>query len=221
MYFVLVQQVTGIPIQKGLVGSGVVAATILGLLIPCIAAILPIRDALSHNLHDALDTRHSKTKAVQFTVQRSDSSGGEFSTTALVLGAALFFLGLMIYYLVPLSLLSMNLGLFFDIFFGILIGMLFGLTLLALNLESMMERLLVSLILFWERQEIRVLIVKNLIAHRARNRKTTIMYALSLGFILFITTAYDNQIASASFRTLQSRGSYVMVQVCPCQLANS
>jgi hypothetical protein len=56
--------------------------------------------------------------------------------------------------------------------------------------------------------------LKNLVAHRPRNRKTTIMYALSLAFILFITTAYQNQTASSAFRTLQVRGGYVVIQVC-------
>jgi hypothetical protein len=81
---------------------------------------------------------------VQFTIERSDASGGEFSQTALALGSALFVLGFLVYYLIPLSLLSLNLGLFFDIFFGIILGMLFGFILLALNLEHMLERLLVA-----------------------------------------------------------------------------
>jgi hypothetical protein len=140
----LAQSVTGIPVDRLLVPSGIVAATVLGLLIPCVASILPIRAALSSNLQDALDTRHSKVKAVQFTIERSDASGGEFSQTALALGSALFVLGFLVYYLIPLSLLSLNLGLFFDIFFGIILGMLFGFILLALNLEHMLERLLVA-----------------------------------------------------------------------------
>jgi hypothetical protein len=72
--------------------------------------------------------------------------------------------GFLIYYLLPLSLLSFNLTLFFDIFFALLLGvskyspschplhrssgsrgsqMLFGLILLSLNFEHMVERFVV------------------------------------------------------------------------------
>ena len=35
---------------------------------------------------------------------------------------------------------------------------------------------------------------KNMAAHRPRNRKTTVLYAMSLAFIVFISTAYNSQI---------------------------
>lgn len=69
--------------------------------------------------------------------------------------------------------------------------MLFGLILLSLNLEQPLEKCIVWLLLWWERRSIPTLVLKNLIAHRVRNRKTTIMYALALGFIIFITVAFN------------------------------
>lgn len=51
--------------------------------------------------------------------------------------------GFAIYYLIPLSLLSLNLSLFFNIFFLILLGMLFGLVVLALNMEILLEKAVV------------------------------------------------------------------------------
>ena len=44
------------------------------------------------------------------------------NTAWLVVGLGLAVFGFMIYYLLPLSLLSFNLALFFNIFFGILLG---------------------------------------------------------------------------------------------------
>jgi hypothetical protein len=35
------------------------------------------------------------------------------------------------------------------------------------------------------------------VAHRVRNRKTTLMYALALGFVIFINTAYNVEITTA------------------------
>jgi len=195
------------------------------------------------------------------------------STAWVVTGTALVVFGFLIYYLLPLALLTFNLALFFNIFFGILLGvrvssvcvlvcvcvcgcvcvvcavgtvasnlflraislsdgvfvpittvllqLLFGLILLSLNLEHMVEKLVAFVFLWWEHRSVRGMTLKNLVcshscllelmddmadsicdspvhnvvctykqvAHRMRNRKTTIMYALSLGFIIFITVS--------------------------------
>lgn len=55
-----------VPLSSLLTGDAITTATVLGLLIPLLAAVLPIRSALSKNLQDALDTRHSKTAGVEF-----------------------------------------------------------------------------------------------------------------------------------------------------------
>jgi hypothetical protein len=107
----------------------------------------------------------------------------------------------------------MNLSLLGSIFFYLLLGMMLGMGLLAsniqripvrfhdhtriilllelfvhisLDLQDLFEKGLTFACLFWEKEAIRSLVGKNLIAHRRRNGKTAIMYALSLGkcFIL-------------------------------------
>jgi hypothetical protein len=52
----------------------------------------------------------------------------------LLFGTISFLYGLGIYYLLPLSLLSLKLQLILEVFFFILLGLLLGLTLLAINL---------------------------------------------------------------------------------------
>jgi len=196
-----------VPMTSTLTPTSIIVATVLGLLIPIVAAILPIRDALSKNLHDTLDTRHSKTLGVSFNIERSDD--GTISPTALVVGVGLVVFGFLIYYLLPLSLLSLNLSLFFNIFFGILVGLLFGLIMLSLNFEHLVERLVVFLFFFWELRSIPQVVLKNLVSHRMRNRKTTIMYALSLGFVIFITVAYTTEIESAKATSIKSEGAQI------------
>jgi ABC-type antimicrobial peptide transport system permease subunit len=198
------------PIDKSLAPTAVVVSTILGLLIPVISSLLPIRNALQQNLQDSLDTRHSKTMAVQISIERSEDTS--ISPAWVVLGAGMFSFGFLIYYLVPLSLLSFNLALFFNIFFGLLLGMLFGLILLSLNVQHLLESALVGLLLWWERRPIRTMVGKNLSAHRIRNRKTTMMFALALGFIIFITVSFQTELITAKFRILQSKGSYMKVE---------
>jgi hypothetical protein len=54
-------------------------------------------------------------------------------------------------------------------------------------------------------------VVKNLVTHRVRNRKTAIMFAVSLGFILFITMAFQLELYTAKARMYKSYGSDMIV----------
>ena len=75
---------------------------------------------------------------VKYTIERAENAGVSWSVVAI--GTTLSVFGFAIYYLIPLSLLSFNLTLFFNIFFAILVGLLFGLVVLALNAELLMEK---------------------------------------------------------------------------------
>eukprot|EP01006_Ploeotia_vitrea_P062852 TRINITY_DN84526_c0_g1_i1.p1 TRINITY_DN84526_c0_g1~~TRINITY_DN84526_c0_g1_i1.p1 ORF type:complete len:1091 (+),score=42.23 TRINITY_DN84526_c0_g1_i1:9-3281(+) len=188
-----------------LAGNAIFLATLLGTVIPLLSSLLPILKALGQNLQDSLDTRHSKTKAVEFTIERN--SDGRPPLAPIIIGAFLALFGFLIYYLFPLALLTFNILLLFYMFFGLLLGMLFGLVLLSLNLEPLVERLLTFILFFWENGAIRVLIIKNLVAHRPRNRKTSIMYSLSLGFIIWISVSFNLQVISLRYRTTREYGT--------------
>eukprot|EP01126_Amoeba_proteus_P055936 TRINITY_DN6974_c0_g1_i18.p1 TRINITY_DN6974_c0_g1~~TRINITY_DN6974_c0_g1_i18.p1 ORF type:complete len:621 (-),score=103.89 TRINITY_DN6974_c0_g1_i18:126-1988(-) len=190
--------------------DGILLGCFLGLVAPVVASILPIRSALGKNLQSSLDTRQSKTKAVEVKLTRDDPTQN-ISWNSVYVGIVLSLFGGSIYYGLPLGLLSMNLGLLLNIFFGILISMLLGLVFLSLNLQRGLEIILIQVFFFWENKAIRSVLNKNLIAHRTRNQKTTIMYALSLGFIIFISIAATVQIDTIQYAKLQSRGVYMAV----------
>ncbi len=182
--------------------SAVLLATALGLLVPLIASILPIKRALTGNLHDSLDSRRSQTKAVVISIERTKGQG--ISVRALMIGLVLTAFGFGIYYFLPLALVNTNITLLFNIFLILLVGMMLGLVLLALNLESVLERALVwlfSWLLWFENKSMPLLVIKNLVAHRLRNRKTSLMYAFALGFIIFLTVAIRIELASLEFRS--------------------
>lgn len=108
-------------------------------------------------MHDSLDTNHSKTTAVQITLDRAEDTS--FSGSVFIIGCALASFGFGVYYVFPLSLLAMNFALLLsiltiydiiiiiiiysyywifnfdlrDMFFFLLIGMIFGLVVLSLN----------------------------------------------------------------------------------------
>ncbi len=77
------------------------------------------------------------------------------------------------------------------IFFIILFGMLFGLSLLALNLERTLEIVLTNILIIYESHSMKMMVLKNLTAHKLRNRMTSIIYSLALGFIIFLIVCYN------------------------------
>jgi hypothetical protein len=184
----LLEEGSAINFIKQLSPTAATVATLLGLLTPAVAAVAPVRAAVRKNLHDTLDSARSKTTAVKFSIERASDSYVDGGLMFFGVGVTLF--GFLIYYLLPLALVSFNLTLFFNLFFALLIGMLCGLVFLALNAEHFLELVVMSLFFYWERRAITSVVLKNHVAHKLRNRKTTIMFALSLSFILFIAVAY-------------------------------
>ena len=99
--------------------------------------------------------------------------------------------GVMVYFVMPLAILSFDISLLLMIFFLILVGMLLGITLISLNLQSVIELAIVNSLLLFESKSMKILIVKNLSAHRQSNRLTSIIYSLTLGCIIFVIVTAD------------------------------
>ncbi len=53
--------------------------------------------------------------------------------------------------------------------------------------------------------------LKNLTAHRLRNQKTSLMYALSLSFTIMIISAYTMQLRASVLQELKNRGTYLRI----------
>jgi len=92
-------------------------------------------------------------------------------------------------------------------FFGVLIAMLLGLVVLGLNVETILNKIVTFVFFFWENRALRGMIIKNLTAHRIRNRKTTIIYSITLGFIIFLSVSFNIQVMSYQFDTIQGYGT--------------
>eukprot|EP01129_Flabellula_baltica_P004751 TRINITY_DN1678_c0_g1_i1.p1 TRINITY_DN1678_c0_g1~~TRINITY_DN1678_c0_g1_i1.p1 ORF type:complete len:1048 (-),score=207.61 TRINITY_DN1678_c0_g1_i1:23-3166(-) len=204
---------SGIELSNGLSVEGIIWGILLGLAVPIFASIFPIASALKKNLQDSLDTKRSKTSAVKVTLERSEP-GKTVSIPLVIVGTLLTGFGAAVYVVFPLALLSFNLGLLLNIFFFLIIGMMLGLTLLSLNIEPILERIILHTLLAWENAAIKKIISKNLVSHRLRNRKTTIMYSVSLGFIIFISVAYNLEISTFSYLVEQEHGTHLRVEAC-------
>eukprot|EP00919_Chromeraceae_sp_WS-2016_P038079 GHVR01090948.1.p1 GENE.GHVR01090948.1~~GHVR01090948.1.p1 ORF type:complete len:516 (-),score=82.14 GHVR01090948.1:126-1601(-) len=118
-------------------------------------------------------------------------------------------LGIGVYIIVPYAFVNYNLELLVWVFIFVLFGMMLGLVLLALNIEQIIEHMVVIIFLFWETRVVRTLVLSNLISHRERNRKTSIMYTLSLGVIIFIFYFYSIEQNANASGSMRENGSVI------------
>ena len=77
------------------------------------------------------------------------------------------------------------------IFFALLFAILLGLILLAVNLQPVLEKILLYVFLFWEKKSMRTVLKKNLVSHKEKNMLTAVIYALSLGSVIFLLTSLN------------------------------
>ena len=172
------------------------------------------QNALNKNVHDAINVQRSKAKAVVITVERS--SAHQYSVRLLLVGLLLTVAGIVIYYGLPSALLANDVALLFNIFLVLLAGMMIGLVLLALNLQPLLESFLVWLLFklfFFESRALPAIVWKNLQAHRSRNRKTAITYAVALGFIIFLSVGVRLELRSSTYSEMQSYGTPLRVRI--------
>lgn len=114
----------------------------------------------------------------------------------VIFGLLTVSVGVIVYIVLPQALLAENVSLILEIFFLILIGMILGLALLSANLRGFLEIIMTYLLLFWERKSMRALVKKNLKSHKHTNKLTSIIYALTLGCIIFLCVALNLVIRS-------------------------
>ncbi|RNF22587.1 permease, family protein [Trypanosoma conorhini] len=207
----LVHNMIGVELPHFISGQAVGWATLAGLLLPLVGAILPVITILSQKLPDALNATRGRNVGVVYKIIR------EGDTRALRymlfgIGLAFFVFGFLLYYFFPAVLMRMRLDWLFVIFFGVLLGMLAGLVLLAVNFERVLQTSAAYLFFFWENDAVFQAFQRCLVAHRKRNRKTTLMYAFSLGFILFITIAFQVQLRSFQHGVRRSMGADVVIE---------
>ena len=162
-------------------------AVAIGLFIPMLSAIVPIQRALSKSLSESLDTARTTLSGTVVVIKGKGAKMIPF----LVFGLLCVIVGITVYIVLPQALLAENATLILQIFFLILIGMILGLAVLTSNLRGFIEILITYLLLFWEKKSMRSLIKKNLVAHKHTNKLTSIIYALTLGCVIFLCVALN------------------------------
>ena len=110
------------------------------------------------------------------------------SVTQTIAGLILVSMGFMTYYLAPLTFFYDETVWFLFIFDVILISIVIGLTLISIILFEFVEKGLLALLMSTcakRDSRLKTLIHKNLDSHRTRNSKTSILFTLSLSFVIF------------------------------------
>lgn len=121
------------------------------------------------------------------TVEEANSFASK--SPLLVFGLIAVVSGVFLFYFFPKSIVNLNLRLMFNIFFMLLIGMIIGWAMIALNLQRALELVIVYTLILWEKKSMKLLITKNLSAHRESNQLTSLIYSLTLGCIIFVVVS--------------------------------
>ena len=139
-------------------------------------------------MRDALDIYHNTAFDSIVKVQKLENLG--VSITETIVAVLLVVLGFVVYYLVPLSFLFNNIPMFLRILTLILLGMVIGEVLLTQALDFFLEKFFVWCIIWGPDRKLVHIVIKNLAGHRTRNKKTSTMFTLCLGFVIFAATMF-------------------------------
>ncbi|KAJ5070664.1 hypothetical protein M0811_10734 [Anaeramoeba ignava] len=171
------------PVSYTYTTEPIVLSIMIGLLMPLVANILPIRKVLAKRLRDSLDIYHESFSDVIVTMVKLAKL--RISVGQTLVSLLLVVTGVVFYYGIPLTFIYLNFSGFFAIFISILIGLLFGLSLVGQVFQPFLEKLFVYLIVWGKDLHLRLLVKKNLASHRKRNKKTAVIFTTVLAFIIF------------------------------------
>jgi len=165
--------------------SGILWAIGIGLFIPLLSSYFPIKHVLSQKI--TTNSLNAKTNGVHIEFNKNS---GNLAPELVPFGIIIIAFGLCIHYFLPLALLSMDFTLLTWVLLIVLMGMIIGLVLLFSNFMHLLEKILVYVMLFYEKYVVKSIVMKSLISHKIRNRRVGLIQTLSLSFILFILVSY-------------------------------
>mmetsp|Transcript_32034 Transcript_32034/g.75305 ORF Transcript_32034/g.75305 Transcript_32034/m.75305 type:complete len:590 (+) Transcript_32034:1826-3595(+) len=162
---------------------------------PIIGNIVPIRRALSRSLSESLDVYHQSQAEVVVTLVHLEKLGVSPAQTATAVSMAV--VGGSIYYLIPLAFMIRNFDLLLSTLNAILMASLVGMVILGAVFQPALERAVVWVMLsLGPDKRLHSIVIKNLVAHRPRMRKTALMFSTSMAFAVFAGAMFALQAES-------------------------
>lgn len=101
----------------------------MGLIVPLVSNILPLRETMSISLRDALDVYRKKIDLLKVEMSRLENIG--ISITQIIMGICFTIFGFITYYFIPLSIILKDYATFFFLILFILFVMIMGMILLS------------------------------------------------------------------------------------------
>jgi len=187
-------------------GGAFIWAICVGFIVPLLAALIPMFNVLDKSLSESIDMEHSKSQGVHITIEYATN---KTNWSLVVFGLIIIAFGLLVYYMLPLSILLMDYQLMLWIFIIVLLAMFIGLIMIAMNIHHLIELFIIYIILFLETAYMKMVIAKNLIAHRIRNQRTGTTFSVVIGFLMFVIVAYTLELENARLTMLRSHGGYL------------
>ena len=157
----------------------------VGLSIPLISSYFPIKKSLEDNLRETLAIFNKKIGDIVVSIIKLENLG--VSPTTLIAAITLIVIGLLTYYLAPMSFLLLNSQLFLFIMIAILITMLLGLIILTQLIVPYLQKFILKIIMLisCKDRNLHLIVLKNLEGHKRRDQQVSIMFMVALGFVIF------------------------------------
>lgn len=121
-------------------------------------------------------------------------------------------IGSLLYFIFPIAFLNEDLDLQGILLLWLLAGIIAGLSLFLNNFQTLCEVVLQKVLLFWEKTHIKRLLLKNSLIHSSKNRKTALIYSISLAILNFVYISYYLELSSLSKKNYFEMGGELVLQ---------
>ncbi|MBI4612642.1 MAG: ABC transporter permease [Planctomycetes bacterium] len=145
------------------------------------SSLVPAFAAVARPIVDALDPLRGGQPP------RAARAEGEVNRPLLLAGSALSAVSVVVFFVLPTAFLSGNPSLIGAVVLGLLFSTLLGFTLVAVGILPFVESAVMAAA-GWAFGRSRDLARRNLARHRRRNLTTSVMFTLSVSFVLFIAS---------------------------------
>lgn len=140
---------------------------------------------MSQNLKDSLAIFNKKIPDISISIVKLEKLG--LSPSSIIASLIMIIMGFGTYYMAPLAFLTQNYGFFLFLLNVLLIIMIIGMVFMLQIIVPYIERIFLEILMMIFRfdRNIKFIVIKNLEGHYIRNQKTSIMFMISLSFIIF------------------------------------
>lgn len=159
----------------------------IGILVPFIANLFPLRKALDSNLRASLDIHHKNLGEITILMTKIQDVAG-FSLTQTILAITLAVFGFLVFIGGARSFFSQDIFMFLTIMMIVLllvtVGMVFVLQIFQQIIQNILIKVCMHTCCRIDRQ-LEVLLRNNINAHKKRNEKVAIMFTFTMLFLMY------------------------------------